>query len=423
MVSGLFLVLGLVVCADRARINPLDPRNPQTGGKPTGFRLYSIEDSVFLSWDRLDLQDLTGYQIYRRSEAETSFRKFAFVAEDENEFVDTSVDFGEEYAYRITAVGGTYESAPSETLAIVPGPTFTWSADRFNRQLLKLTHDSRHLVLRADGFFIPIAMEVSASRGQLWVAESFRRQVVRVESDGTVTLPAIQFSHPVDVAINQRTGEVWVADIVDDEVAKVSAEGNILLRVRQSEFGERFRRPVSLAVDDKTGACWMVDTVLNRVFAIESDGSRVQTSPATLERVQAIAVDAQRGRVWVADSTRVVELSRFGEVTQVLSEPFDFAFQVATDMTTGAVWVLEFSFEAGEGSVSKFAFTGEKAFEVDGFTGALDIAVNFYDNSCVVADTENDRIVRISADGEVVGTFSDAARPEVVAVANPPGLF
>ncbi|PJF32975.1 MAG: hypothetical protein CUN57_03340, partial [Phototrophicales bacterium] len=87
-------------CADRDRENPLDPKNPLTGGKPTGLTATSSQDTVFLRWDRLDITDMVGYNIYRRETNSGNFNLVDLVEPDKNRFADSNLNFETTYEYQ-----------------------------------------------------------------------------------------------------------------------------------------------------------------------------------------------------------------------------------------------------------------------------------------------------------------------------------
>jgi len=124
LIAGIFLFI-LANCVDRPRDNPLDPQNPKTHGKLIGFKLASRERQIFLSWERLDLKDLVGINIYRKQQGDSGFVKLEQSPISGREFVDTDVEYGIEYNYRLTAEVDGYESPPSEEKSIIPGPTYT----------------------------------------------------------------------------------------------------------------------------------------------------------------------------------------------------------------------------------------------------------------------------------------------------------
>ena len=76
--------------------------------------MISIQDTIFLNWNKIELSDLTGYQIYRGSDTNTEPVLHAFVSALSNTFKDFTVIFDIEYYYQISAVGDNFESSRSD---------------------------------------------------------------------------------------------------------------------------------------------------------------------------------------------------------------------------------------------------------------------------------------------------------------------
>ena len=55
-------------CSNRERLNPLDPRNPDTLGRPTGLRVTSNRHRVTLSWEFVEHANVLGISVWRRIE-------------------------------------------------------------------------------------------------------------------------------------------------------------------------------------------------------------------------------------------------------------------------------------------------------------------------------------------------------------------
>ncbi|MFQ5706789.1 MAG: hypothetical protein ACE5HO_05025 [bacterium] len=419
-ISGVLISTVLFhACADRDRVNPVDPQNPDTQGKPTGVRVYSIADTVHLQWDLIDLEDITGYSIYRKTEKDSDFTLFATVERNRSMFIDTQITFGIAYSYEISAVGNTFESRRSDLLTITPGPTFSWVADLSQRQIVKLTNDSQHEILRAGGFQKPIDVEPNPVAGVVWVVDSFTRELLRVSQNGSIIAPRIQLTRPRDATVDFNDGSVWVGDPGEDAVVKLDSSGKVLFETKQDPVSDVvFKSPIAVAVDQTNGDCWVADSRADMVARIRSDGSEVLVAPVNFQAVQSVAVDSGHRHVWVADSSRVVRLNPSGEMDLEIDGPFDYAFKVAANDSTGDLWVLNLVFVVDASTVSKYSKDGRKEFELDGFTIPEDLSVNLYDNSCIVADTQNDRIVRVSSNGLIAGVFDAVGNPEAVGVQN-----
>lgn len=421
------LVIGITVnlvvfnaCADRERKNPIDPRNPVTQGKPTDVNVYSIEDTVFLTWDLINLEDLSGYRIYRRTNAGDS-ELLASVGPDVNMFVDAPVTFGTPYSYQVSAFGPTYESIRSETMSVTPGPTVTWVGDEFGRQIIKLTHDAGHAILRVSGFFTTVDIEPDPKTGIVWVIDEFGGQLLRVPENDSRGELAIQFSRPIDAALDVSRAKIWVADIQNDTVTKLEPSGKIAFVLnRDPASGFEFQNPSSVSVDQNTGDCWVADDKLDEVVKIKSDGSKISPFPVRFNGLQSLSTDSKRRFVWVADSSQVVRLGMEGNSALLLNESFDYAYKIAVDDSTGDIWILNLIFDLNRSTVKKFSSDGQKQFERDGFTIPEDLSVNLYDHSCVIADTQNDRVVHLSSNGDIINTFNKLGNPQAIGVRNKP---
>lgn len=412
----MFLCTG---CADRDRINPVDPNNPDTMGRPSGVTVISIQDTVKLSWDIIELKDLIGYQIYRKSSPESDFIPLALVQPTVNLYEDTAVEFNVEYAYQISAVGSTYESLRSNTVTITPGPTFNWVSDNFNGQVVKLTHDAQHEILRAGRFQNIIDIEPNPITGDVWLIDRISllfAELIRVSSGGKIKLPILQFTSPLDAALEIETGALWVADSTDNVVVKLDSAGNRLFAVTE------LSNPIAVSVEQRTGDCWVADNHANRIFRIKSDGTEILASSVNLNAVQSISVNSLSGDVWVADSTRIVKIDENGMLSLEPGQRFHFASTIDVNANTGEVWVIDLLFQFNESTVSKFSPEGQKLFEINGFTIPEDLSINLFDDSCIVADTENDRIVRISSDGTISGVLNSIGFPRAVSVENQPNV-
>jgi len=410
----LLLVFLFIGCVDRDRSNPLDPKNPNTLGKPSGLQVVSRADSVFLTWDRLGLSDITGIQLYRKTESENEFVPFALLPADVTSFTDVPVAFGIEHSYQISAKGNEFESLRSDVVLVEPGPTFSWIADNASQQLFKLTHDARHILATTFGFITALDIEPNPITGEAWVIDfvaSVLGQVVKLTPDGQLSGPLVDLQGPRDAALHHETGDLWVGDVLDKSVIKIDGQNNnIVLRIPDFEI------PSSLAVDQRDGSCWVADRGLQQVIKLSIDGARSLNVSPTISSVRWLDVDSNDGAVWVSDSTAILRLSTAGELEFRVTPPAGFVYKLAVNQRTGEFWVLNWS----PSSVAKYLKTGEQLFKIDGFDEPEDLAVNSFDGSCLVADTRNNRVVRIASDGSDVRIVREFRFPIAVGIQNEP---
>ena len=82
----------ILSCSDREPLNPLDPNNPFTAGKPTGLRLLPIQSTVKIIWNPIDVNDLTFYAVYKGVSGSEMFKRWE-VSPDSTFILDTNVSF------------------------------------------------------------------------------------------------------------------------------------------------------------------------------------------------------------------------------------------------------------------------------------------------------------------------------------------
>ncbi|MDZ7288328.1 MAG: hypothetical protein ONB44_00140 [candidate division KSB1 bacterium] len=393
-------------CSDRPRLNPLDPKNPNTLGKPTGLRVVSMRDTVELRWNRLEVNNLTGFRIYRQKEGESNFAPIAQTSARSFTFRDLGVSFGIVHSYCISALAEEFESSLSDVVSITPGPTFSWVADDQFGALIKLSHDGMHEILRTEIFYSPSRLQIDAKRRCVWVLAGYERTLGRFEMNGLLTTRVKLTAQPVDLAVDPQDGSVWVADTSTTGLMKFDNTGALIDRF------ESYKKIAALAVHPETSELWVLDRSSFRILILSSTGELRRITKITLQRPSDIDIDERTGKVWIADGTRVMRLDAQGELETFSTLPFRFAYRLAADRTSGACWCIDYSSKIRDSRIIKLAATGEinlPAFE--GFDIPQSLAVNPYDGSCLVADTGNHRLVRISSDGRILGFYDQIYSP------------
>jgi len=405
------LLILLLSCTDRERSNPLDLKNPETLGRPTGLTVISIQDTIFLNWDIIELSDLTGYQIYRGSDTSTKPVLHAFVSAPSNTFKDFTVVFDIEYDYQISAVGDNFESSRSDFAKITPGPTFNWITENGNQQIAKLTHDSRHLLHRTGRFSAIVDIEPNPRTGEVWVLNNFigiEGNLKKVSSEGRVDERVITFGSPTDAALNYDLNEIWVADPQQSSVTKLDSIGNTIFTIHE------FTIPTLVAVDQRNGNCWVADNETNSVSRVLSDGTQMLKSGVGFESITSMDLNSEDGSVWLVDGTRIVKINQNGDFLLEIKAPLTFPGKIAINENSGELWAIN----DNPASLYKFSPTGEMLFDVPVSFSPDNISVNLYDNSVLVSDVRGHTIYRVSEGGEILSLFKGLIFPDLVSVQN-----
>jgi DNA-binding beta-propeller fold protein YncE len=393
----------------------LDPKNPNTLGRPTGLNAVSMRDTVELRWDQLPLHDLSGFRIYRRLEGEAQFSPIGNTATGIFSFRDVGVTFDTTHVYQITALAKNFESPPSEAVMITPGPTFTWVVDQQAGDIVKLTHDGLHEILRSGVFISPFRLEIDQQRGWVWVLDDFSGELGRLAMNGRLSSRYRDIDGPVDLSLDPNDGSIWVADNLTKGLLKFDSSGALIKTL------DTYKKISALAVNPKTSELWALDQASLRVLILSSSGELRRVASANLQRPSDIDIEAQTGKAWVADGDRLLQLDAEGNEISILTHDFCFVSKLAVDQNSGACWLIDASSsQCQKVRVIKVAPNGDILHVLkDGFGFPLGLAVNPYDGSCLIADAGfySGRLIRISSDGRLVGSYDRFTTPYDVDIA------
>jgi len=131
VIISVLIGLNFITCSMRERSNPLDPKNPDTGGKPSDIKVVSLKNDITVSWDPIQSVDVEGYNIYRRKQGESSLQKIDFIPLGINSYKDTGFNYDQEVLYALSIIAPGYESPLSDSVSITPGPYEYWAADLY----------------------------------------------------------------------------------------------------------------------------------------------------------------------------------------------------------------------------------------------------------------------------------------------------
>ncbi|NOY78079.1 MAG: hypothetical protein GXO76_09450 [Calditrichaeota bacterium] len=395
LVSGaLVWLLGWLMlgCAERKHANPLDPLNPVTKGKPTGLRVLSDHHKVFLTWPMPALNSLTGIHIYRGTDS-TAVEKIASVPLQKKTFVDSHTVYKTTYYYSYSLVADGYESPRSEPQAITPGPSFFWVSFNSTGQLFKLTFDIEHTYKGVTTGGFPAAIALAGQGRGVWVADDYLGEVYRISDSGQTLFSIRGFGRISSIACDTTGSLLWVADLRNKRVVVVDTLGYGKFAITGFEY------PCQVMVNQSTGDCWIVDSKQKTLVRSDRSGKELRTvqSLAAPKWVSLVETD---GSVWVADSSRVVRVLKDGEIKNRI-DGFSYAYRVAVDSKRNAVFVFDQSYGWLGTELVKLSPNGTRQFSLRGFGFPKHMVVDPFDGSCVVADTYNSRVVKVSPEGKI----------------------
>jgi DNA-binding beta-propeller fold protein YncE len=393
-------------CANRDRINPFDPANGTTAGRPAGFVALASDQAVQLRWQSVIGEGLIGFQIFRRTAAEPVEHAItATLPLTTTQYVDLGLANDLDHFYSIYYVFDRGIGTEPATDVATPGHRVPWMADAGSGALARLTADARRVAERrsllspnavvidtishvlwtsdagggqvgildldtgifttAPNFATPGEIAAQTADNTAWVCDEGRGEVVHLDARGGRRLPTLgNLDTPTGVAIDPVDGSLWVCERNGDHVRRYASNGAIL----DSVF---VVRPSRVAVDPVTRRAWVTSATQQQVSVI-APGGTVEHTYAGFAGPVGIQVDERRGTIWIADpnADRVTVLQRDGSVfKQIAGMPG--ARSLSIDRETGEVWVAL----AGSGEIAWLSSSGTVIRRLGGFTLPFGVAI------------------------------------------------
>lgn len=406
------LALGAAGCSSRERANPLDPVNPQTGGRPEGFDAVAGFSVITIAWTpRPDLA-IDGFQLLRLAPDDSLYRPLGDVRPaTASNYVDAGVLNGRRYRYRLHyVVGGSLSQRPAEDEA-TPGPLRVYVADAGAGAAIRLSPDGRDELSRWSNFGAVQSLAVDASAGRVWVSANLDGRVGWFDPATPFTLEIAGIASPYTLAADASNHTVWICDLtgslhhrdldgaaatpgtiplLDQPIGVAVGPADRALWVCEGG-GNRVRRyspagtplataflsasPSRVAVDSLTRVAWVTSLQGAKLWRIAENGALIDSTSASLTGPIGIALDRPRGLAWVADAAgnRVVayDIATLAVVRTItgLGEPR----ALATDPPTGQLWVVA----RGSRAVLRYASDGTLLDRRDGFGDPSEIALDY----------------------------------------------
>jgi DNA-binding beta-propeller fold protein YncE len=407
VVVSVLIALGtLAGCSERERLNPFDPRNPITGGHPSGFAALAGDGRVELRWDGVTGQQLIGYRLYRRTAGQTDFEPATDVLPVRNtSYVDLGRPNGVDHVYRLYYVFTTGLGPRWAEDTATPGPTRPWVADAGRGTVERLTPDGHRVAFVSGGLSTPVAVAVDTADGTVWVSDNLGGRVRILRPGGTV-VTASGFSEPGAIAVQPADHSAWICDERRDLLDHRLPTGDpATLPIAPLAL------PLGVAVDVGDGDVLVVERNGDRVRRHDSSGG-LRWSRA-VEAPSRVAADPVTHEAWVTSfaTGTLTRLAADGAVLDTLAG-FSGPIGVAVDGRRGRVWVAE----ALGGRVAAVDVAGGLEFRVAGLPEVRDVAVNPETGEAWAAVTGAAEVVRLSPGGAIASRLGGFSLPYGVAV-------
>ena len=408
LLVALLLIAG---CSRREHLNPFDPDNPTTGGRPTGFAALAGNAQVAVRWQAASERGVLGFQIFRRVEGETVFSPLTdLLPPSQSGYKDYGLANGVEHHYRLyyvfpQGVSGT----PAEDSAI-PGPLVPWVTDLSAASLLRLTADGRHVASAESGFRGPTQLAVDPASGVVWISDTFDGSVV-IYNPQNLTRTAVRgFGSPTSIAVDRTSHEAWICDEDRNSLYHLTSGGDAASPALIAPLS----LPISVAVDPGDGSVWVCENEGQpdrSVRHFRSDGTPIASAP--VERPSRVAVDDTRGEAWVTSFQRqqVHRISPAGAILNTISR-FSGPIGIAVDASRDRVWVADTRADA----VIALNLGGDEVLRVSGLSEVREVAVDAATGDAWATLPGSGEIVSISGDGSIRVRLGGLSQPYAIAL-------
>ena len=315
------LMFFFLSCSKRDRLNPLDVENQITGGKPTGLNLVPIRDTVQVSWDNIDVHDLSVYVIHKAVN-NTELREYAAVSADSTEYSDSAVSYYQNYTYAVQAVTDYMVSPLADTVSVTVGPYSIYVADFYDNSVRILSWDGSYLI-KSKSVSSPRAIQYRKSDNRFMVADYYDKAVLLLSADLNETEYIDIGDYPLDLDVNQLTNRIHVLTR-NGYIMKLDEEGE---KIETLNAGMPFGWNAEISSDPISDGLWIShpDSVIVWFLPYNESWNHVVKfnqldSPSSLSSF---------GGGWVATHAGIVHLSPIGD-SEIL-EPDIYVTDVEID--------------------------------------------------------------------------------------------
>ena len=238
-------------------------------------------------------------------------------------------------------------------------------------------------------------------------------QLMLYDLNGNILMSYSDLDYISDLAVNQQTRDLWAAKPAVGQLVKYSAAGNLVKTVNG------FVLPVSLSINYDTGEIWVADRDLGQVVVLDSLGNEI-TRLVGFQDPTSVSICSTNGAAWVADpgAGKVYHIIPPYYTVSSIRLPGDFNVNlVAGNQSDGTCWAYSED-AAGTSMLTKLNANGDELFSVSGMKSprAMEVSYISDDSTLWVADSGNNRILKLDSNGNTLVNLYDFFNPSDVSV-------
>ena len=222
---NLLLFLSLIYlfatnCSERDRSNPFDPGS--TISSPIELIINPHNNTTRLSWIVKNVTDFVGFRLYRALDNENYvlYKEFGL---DISHFVDSSLVYYHWYHYRISIMGQSHETPPSNTVRMLCGPGDIWILTRYGYSIREMSYDLLHTKQLFSTIYPAISWDWNRDESEIWMAHAQFRYISKfnliIGAEDYFYQDGLQ--RPVDIKWDNQLNRINVLDPVSKRIIMV----------------------------------------------------------------------------------------------------------------------------------------------------------------------------------------------------------
>jgi streptogramin lyase len=409
VVAAVLVLFALAGCSDRQRSNPFDPRNPNTGGAPSGFVAIAGDGRVDLRWDPSAARGLAGFLLYRKTALDTAYSPLSSVLSPTTfRYADVGLLNGLEHRYRLYFVfdDGGMRGPAAEDVA-TPGRARPWVADGSRGHLYRLTPDGRRIADDFGGFVAPAGVGIDSVTGHVWVSDAIGGRVAMIEPENRVTVSIPGLVTPSSMAVDPLTRVTWVCDEGGDKLYAFDPAGDPV-----GAAIEPLSLPLGVAIDPTDRSVVVCERAGSRLRRYAADQTLLSTF--TVDRPSRVAIDSVTRRVWVTsfEGHSLIRVAPSLTLVELTVPGFQGPIGVTVDPQRGLIWVAD----PLAGQLVVLDRGGSILYRIGGLQEVREVAIDPESGDAWASVTGVGQVVRVSSAGVILQRVGGFAQPLGIAV-------
>jgi len=402
-------------CMERSRDNPLDPKTNDT--PELNLRVLSYNDRVELSWNKINITDYLGFNIYRKNHPDSSFQLIASdIQPGSIRYIDLNISYQIKLSYYITIQGVSDESLPSNEVSITPGQGYNWIVDKWGYQVYKTTYDNQYSMKRFYTDWSPQDIAIDPDRNVALITQPAGRRMDIIETEDATHISTISYNdysfidNPYLVEYEPSNRMFWISD-----------SGGFVYRASSSNYSinlitSEIVKPDELFINQNNRLVYIVDDLSNHIYRFNLNGNFTSKFNGIGDYVfrnpQKIVFDAFDNQFWLIDKSNDQYYLLTGFINNMQITPvdtFDYAFDMHLNPNDQNAWISVN--ENGIFKVLQLSKAGIRLTELTGFYNPYHVTHNPYDGTLLVTDSGNRRTIHFNGNFDKLGIFTNLNFP------------